>query len=343
VNIVIFKLSPLGDTVMMLPVVQTLRRLHPDWRITVFATPATAALFRDTVRGDDLVVMNSVALKRCWRRPWQLWSWWRRVRGLRPDAVFLSYDQSSVARFLARASGARVRLGGAGSAIRWQGGLTHTLGRNPAHSLAEWDWAMAGVMMRELGHDWPDSPPPPVLGPAMASKKSRGRPRVVIHAGASREYQRWLPERFAALAKALARDCDVVWIERAEVSVAAPAGSEVFPPGDLDSLVRLFAGADLFVGNHSGAFHLAAALGKSCVVIAGPSPLACDPAWHRGRHHILRAPGLACLPCEQLSVTVDVCRNFSAPMACMKHWSVEAVETVCRDALRSSTGGAAPP
>jgi ADP-heptose:LPS heptosyltransferase len=177
----------------------------------------------------------------------------------------------------------------------------------------------------------------------VATKRLRGRPRVVIHAGASREYQRWLPERFAALAQELARDCDVTWIAREEVSIAAPAGVEVFPPSDLGALVCLFAGVDLFVGNHSGAFHLAAALGKKCVVIAGPSPLPCDPPWHRERHRILRAPGLACLPCEQLNVTVDVCRNFSTPMACMKHWSADAVAAVCRDALRASAGDTAPP
>ena len=340
-NIIVFKLAPLGDTVMLLPVVQTLRRLHPDWRVTVFATPATAEIFRETVPSADLIVVESVELKRSWRRPWRFWSWWRRIRGLRPDAVLLSYDQSSVARFLAGASGARVRAGGAGSAIRWQGGLTHSLGKNPAHSLAEWDWAIAGAMMAALSQPWPDLPPPPVLAPASRRKGSSGRPRVVIHAGASREYQRWLPDRFTALAQALARDCDVVWVAREEVSVAAPAGIEVFPPAGLDSLVRLFAGVDLFVGNHSGAFHLAAALGIKCVVIAGPSPLACDPPWHREHHRILRAPGLACLPCEQLSVTVDICRNFATPMACMKHWRVEAVEMVCRDALRASAGGTA--
>ena len=333
-NVVIFKLSPLGDTVMMLPVVQTIRRRHPDWRVAIFVTPATAELFRDTVPASDLIVLESAQRQRCWRRPWQLLSWWWRVRRLRPDAVFLSYDQSSVARFIAGQSGARVRVGGAGSVVRWSAGLTHTIEKSPAHTLAEWDWAMARAMMNAFGENWPGALPPPAFAVNPEQKFPNARPRILIHAGASRDYQRWLPDRFAALATGLARDCDVVWIDRAEVTVPAPAGVTVATPAGLKDFLLQVAGVDLFVGNHSGAYHLAAALGRACVVVAGPSPFFCDPPWHRERHQILRAPGLACLPCDQLTVSAGQCHNAAQPMACMKHWSVEAVAAVCRDRLK---------
>jgi ADP-heptose:LPS heptosyltransferase len=341
-NIVIFKLSPLGDTVMMLPVVQALRRLHPDWRITVFTTPLTAKLYREAVPPENVIVIDRAALQRCWLRPWRLARWWWRLWRLRPDAAWLSFDQSSVARFLAATTGARVRAAGAGSAVRWQRGMTHIVPRSPAHSIAEWDWSIARTMMAALGEGWPDAPTPPTWPSTIASQPRNGRARVLIHAGASREYQRWFPERFAALATALARDCEVLWIDRPDVTLAAPAGTRSLAPADAEELLRLTADADLFVGNHSGPFHLAAALGRPCIVFAGPTNFFCDPPWFRERRRILRAPELACLPCDQPLIAASVCRNTAAPMACMRHWSVETVESICRDWLSAAPRAGSP-
>src|SRR5688572_1815583 len=130
-NVVAFKLSPLGDTVMFLPVAQAIRRAHPDWQLTVFATPAAAPLFDGTIAPANLIVMETETLRRAWRRPWGLLGHLRRVRELRPEAVLLSYDQPSVARFLASRSGAGVRIAGAGSVVRWQRGVTHTVTKKP--------------------------------------------------------------------------------------------------------------------------------------------------------------------------------------------------------------------
>lgn len=340
-NLVIFKLCPLGDTVMFLPVVQTLRRLQPTWRITVLANPAMAPLYRDIVPQENLLLVERSRLQRSWRRPWQLLSWWRWLRRQKPHAVLLSFDQSSVARILAATSGARIRVGGAGAVIRWQGGLTHTVEKAAGHTLAEWDWSMAGVMMQSLGHDWPASPPPPVLPVPVSSRPVAHRPQVVVHAGASREYQRWLPERFAALATALAGDCDVVWIENS--GIPAPNGTRAAKCSTLDDLLRIIADSDLFVGNQSGPFHLAAALGRPCVVPTGPTSPECDPPWHRDRLSLLRAPGLACLPCDHLMRAANQCQNLASPMACMKHWDVETVVAVCRDWLKRGIAPAPSP
>lgn len=336
-NIVAFKLSPLGDTVMFLPVVQAVRREHPDWRVTVFVTPTAAPLLRGTIPSKDIVVMETEQLRRAWRRPWQLVRAWWNLRWLRPDAVLLSYDQPSVARFLAATSGARVRVAGAGAAIHWQGGATHIVKKAPAHSLARWDWEMGRQMMTAFEQPWAEKPPAPLLPISpVASSPPRRRPRVIVHPGASRPYQRWQPERFAALAAALVADHEVIWIVRPEVVVEAPPGVRCAAPADVGEFLQLAVTADLFIGNHSGAFHLSAALGLPCVIIAGPSPFFCDPPWHAECRRILRAPDLPCLPCDRLTVSAGCCRNLTAPMACMVHWSVETVAAACRDTLRAS-------
>jgi ADP-heptose:LPS heptosyltransferase len=340
VNILIFKLSPVGDTVMFLPVVQTLRRLYPDARITVFTTPASAALFRDSVPAGDLIQIESETLKRCWRRPWQLLKWCGFVRRIRPDAVLLSLDQSSVARFLGWISGARIRAGGDHTVVRWRGGLTHTVPKEAAQTLAEWDWSIARAMMTALGRTWPQELHAPTMPVRSAALPRSGARRVVIHAGGSTEYRRWLPDRFAALASALARDCEVVWIEHSTISLPAPSGVRVVAPRSLEELIEVIADSDLFVGNHSGPFHLAAALGRPCVVLAGATITACDPPWNIERFQVLRAPGLACLPCDRFMQAANACQNSADPMACMKYWKVETVEAICRDRLdRATTRG----
>jgi ADP-heptose:LPS heptosyltransferase len=333
VNLLVFKVGALGDTVVFLPVVQTLRRLHPDWRITVVASPTGAPLYHGTIPPGDLIAVERGALKSAGRRPWRLFGWWRRVRRLRPDAVLLSWDQSSVARFLGATSGAGIRVGGADSVVRLRGGLTHTVAKDPAHSVAEWEWAMAGTLMDALGQPWAATPPAPVLPVPPATPPRAGRPSVVVHAGGSREYTRWSAERFAALARSLSADCDVVWIDLPEFSAPAPSTARVVRSPGLDELIRLLTGADLFVGNHSGPFHLAAALKCPCVIPTGPTFPAYDPPWHRERIRLLRATGVACMPCDRLTQGADVCRNTATPMACLDYWSVEVVASACRDLL----------
>jgi heptosyltransferase-1 len=332
-NILVFKLSPIGDTVMFLPVVQELRRLRPQWRVTVCTTPACAGLYRPFLDPADIWVEDRDRLRRSWRRPGALLAWLGRVRRLKPDAVLLSFDQSSMARILAAASGAGVRIGGAGSAVRWRRGLTHEVAIRPGHTIAGWEWEMARILADKAGLAWPEGPPPPRLPPSGPAPR-RDRPRVVIHSGASRAYQLWSHERFVQLAERLAVDCDVTWIRLAGGVQPAPGppvkGAE---PADIVEFAALAGSSDLFVGNHSGPFHLASAAGTPCVVVTGPTLPVCDPPWSAGRDTILRMPGLACLPCDKLVVSPNKCTNLQTPMACMDHWTAEAVEKVCRNVL----------
>ena len=328
-HILAFKLSPLGDTVMFLPVIQELRRRFPDWRITVFTTPANAELWNGTLPAEQVVPVGRAELQRSWRRPWQLLRWWRFVRRLNADAVLLSFDQSSVARFLAGTSRARIRVAGTGAVVKFKLGVTHEIARRPRETIAEWEWSMAAAMVDALGNAWPSGPIPPPHLPRSGSALSRERPLVVIHSGASREYQRWFPDRFVELAARLATRFEVIWIQRPEITVALPPGVRAWESLRLAELVGLLDQADLFVGCHSGPFHLAAAVGCPCVIIAGPSHVACDPAWNLDRLRILRAANVPCLPCDRMPVASNRCTNLEQPMACMSAWNVAAVEQAC--------------
>ena len=65
-NVVIFKLNHLGDNVVFLPVVQTLRARFPDWRLTVITSPGEAPLYEGSA---DAVWTNpKLRFDKCWRR-----------------------------------------------------------------------------------------------------------------------------------------------------------------------------------------------------------------------------------------------------------------------------------
>ncbi len=106
-------------------------------------------------------------------------------------------------------------------------------------------------------------------------------------------------------------------------------------PGDLPALVTLLAGADLFLGNNSGPMHVANALGRRGVVVSGPTDHGWDPYWHCERWRVLRHSALPCVPCEwnaQFRLIRD-CALTHDRLACLRHWTVDTVETACRDTL----------
>ncbi|MEY2880575.1 MAG: hypothetical protein RLZZ15_2955 [Verrucomicrobiota bacterium] len=334
-HLAIFKVNHLGDNVVFLPVVQALRRLRPDWRLTVVTAPHVADLYAAAVPRERLITVRPDDLKRAWRRPWIFLRWVRRLRAQRFDAALVSYDQTSVAHGLARLAGGRVRVGAAGLRIRLRGTLTREIAVQSEWSVARWNWETARALVADLGGaaDWPADPPAPDLGHLTGGVARDGR-RVVIHAGSNWDYTRWPLARFAELAARLAAERDVVWIDAPETRGAALASRvRRQAAGDLRALAELLASAGLFIGNNSGPMHIANAIGTPSVIVCGPSSPMWDPAWRAENTRLLRTPGLVCLPCDRGVFAAMRCGNAAEPHACMARWSVDAVEAECRAAL----------
>ena len=335
-KILLFKVNHLGDNLVFLPVVQTLRERHPDWQLTVVTTPAEAVLYRDALEPERIWARQTKpAYDRCWRRPWELAAWWRRIRRLRPDACLVSYDQGNVSHLLAKYSGAGVRIGGNLSFIRLRHSLTHEVPKTATHQhVVDWNWAMARTLVRAAGGtDWPEVVPAPRLE-HLAPAPNAPRTRVVIHAGARDALRQWPLERMAELAGRLARTHSVDWIERPETHAPhLPASVQRVPTTTLAELVTVLRRAGLYVGNNSGPMHFAAAIGTPCVVISGPTSYGWDPYWFPDRHTVLRMLGLACQPCERNEHGVTTCANLATPRICLQHWTVDAVEAACRRTL----------
>ena len=117
---------------------------------------------------------------------------------------------------------------------------------------------------------------------------------VLVHPGAASPARRWPAERFAEVAKALARDGHPVVVtagpgeQAAAGAVAAEAAVELAHGMDLLELVALVADAPLLVCGDTGLGHVATATGTPSVLLFGPSsPSSWGPPPGRSRHRVL--------------------------------------------------------
>jgi ADP-heptose:LPS heptosyltransferase len=336
-KVVVFKLNSLGDNVVFVPCVQAMRRWCPDWHVVLVTTPSESELYRGPLGPQEMIICPKPRFNKAYRRPWELARWIWRIRRIRPDACLIAYDQSNVAHFVARLSGARVRVGGNLERIRVARSLTVDVPIPGDRSPALWSWMMARELARAFGRDgpWPEAPPRPDLthlGPG-APRGAGGRQRVVVHSGSGRVLNQWSRERFASVASSLSRDFEVVWVMHGAADGPAPGGTVAAPVDSIAGLAGWLAGADLFLGNNSGPMHVANALGCPGVAVTGPSATGWDPFWDRDQWTVLRHPDLACVPCDRTTVAVEGCANLASPMACLKYWTEDKVEAACRSRL----------
>lgn len=336
-RVVLFKVNHFGDNIVFLPVVQELRRRFPAWEMTLITAEAERPLYAGTLPTERIWTAPSrVTFNHSWRRPWQFMHWLRRLRRENPEACLLSYDQGNAAHLLAWSSGAKVRIGAHMPFVHFRGSITTNVPKTDTGKIVDWNWAMGRTLAQAGGCDeWPDAPPAPDLAHLLNEAPRRSGDLVVIHAGARAQIRRWGKERMALVAQQLlTAGYRVAWVDRPDTQVENldPHVQRV-ACDSLSGLAALLSSASLFLCNNSGPMHLANALGTPLVVVSGPSSYDWDPYWYCERNLVLRMPGLPCIACEDSGTGTEHCINTATPLACMHHWSVEAVTRACRDQL----------
>jgi ADP-heptose:LPS heptosyltransferase len=341
VNLVVLKVNHLGDNVVFVPAIQSLRRLFPDWHITLLTTPNEASLYGGPLGPQEVLVCPKGRFDKSYRTPWVLARWIWTVRGKRPDACLVSFDQGNAAHAVARFSGARVRVGANLDHVRVPRSLTELVSIPEDGRPVTWNWEMARAVARAIRPQevLPPKPPAPDLRHLLSqdSAKRGNRRRIVVHAGAGGALNQWGHERFAAVARSLSSEYEVIWIRHGTIG-PSPEGAVDTPVNELGELARWLAGADLFLGNNSGPMHLANALGCPGVCVSGPSAGGWDPYWYPERWTILRHPNLYCAPCERIDRSVNRCANLANPMACLDFWTHDTVLRACRERLERNGG-----
>jgi ADP-heptose:LPS heptosyltransferase len=170
-----------------------------------------------------------------------------------------------------------------------------------------------------------------VLGDVGTPNAKRRTPNakraIVIHAGATKDFQRWPSENFVNLANCLCKDHQIYWIRNMIPNVIGlDSAVQMVDTRSIADLVTVLAGARLFIGNNSGPFQIASALGIPSLIINGPSSRCWDPFWFPERIRMLRDESVPCVPCEAYYAQ---CRN-PRRMQCMDKWTVAAVEREAR-------------
>ncbi len=136
--------------------------------------------------------------------------------------------------------------------------------------------------------------------------RSAGQEIVAIHPGSGSERKCWPPQKYEALIKHLAEENSAPLIilgpadERLVgrmTTLGAELGCPVVNTPPLRQLAALLAKCDAYVGNDSGVTHLAAATGIPTIAIFGPT----DPeVWApRGANVKLVTHRTACSPCSR--------------------------------------------
>ena len=269
-RILVIRLGALGDFVLSFPAFAAIRAQHPGARITLLTTAPFASVGR-LAPWFDAVEVDARP------RVWDLAGLWRLRRALRGHD--LVYDLQT-----SRRSSRYFRLAGrpAWSGVAAGCSLPHAdPGRDALHTIERQQGQLRDAGLEACGADWPE------LGWLVAAGRALALPSgyAVLVPGAAphRPGKRWPAGRFAQLGGVLAaRGMAPVVVGGtgdaalgAEVVAGCAGAVDLVGRTDLPGLAAVLAGAAVVVGNDTGPMHLAAALGRRCVVLfSGES----DPA-----------------------------------------------------------------
>jgi len=308
------KLWGLGNLVMIVPVLEALRRGAPGVEIDFLTLEANRELLARSGVVDRVVgfeVRSHVALLR------SLWAALRTLRARRYDLV-LDFEQfAKLSAILAYASGAPRRIGFDTDGQR-RGALFTT---RVAYADGEHMRQIFLRLLRPLGAEPRLRAPGFAIDPAERARVAEllaaggvGReafPLVAIHLGSGPSstgvpLKRWPVASFASLADALAlrHGASLVFTGQGEEEreLVRDARSRMQQPSIdacgklvLGELLALLEGCHFVVSNDTSVMHLAAAVGTPVAALFGPtSPREYGP-WHAG--DLVFWKGLPCSPC----------------------------------------------
>ena len=284
----------LGDAVMSIPALREIRGAFPEWEITLLARPWVADLYAREDFCDHIVHYENNGRHQGLLGKWTLSS---QLRQTRFDCAVLlqnAFDAALVA-WLARIPR---RIGYARDArglLLTQAVAVPAKGQLPAH---ERFYYLELLRRAGLIEHLPDCPDVRLSGASRAAesgweqwkrRKLAAKRWIGVSPGAAYGgAKRWLPERFAEAATALASELDAdiaVFGSQAEAEVcgriADLAGSQAHNLAGTTSLaefIDLAATCTVYLTNDSGPMHVAAASGFR------PSRYSVPPiTWERGR------------------------------------------------------------
>jgi len=277
-----------GDAIMALPALRAVRSRFPEAEISILARPYVADIYREQEICNQLMAYDSQAKYAGILGRERLAA---ELRAQKFDVALLLQNAFDAA-WLAWRAGIPDRIGYArdGRGIL----LTKPMCVPKAGEIPPHEKFYYLELLRRVG--WIDSLPDESFIPLNVSESGRRRAeeflaqfgaranskRIAIGAGASYGSAKcWPPSRFAELANRLQSESDadiILFGTAAEAAVTRAISAELRrPPIDLTEktsiadLPALLSQCHLFIGNDSGAMHVAAGVGLPVVAVFGPT------------------------------------------------------------------------
>lgn len=363
-NILVVKLADLGDLLTATPALRALRTRFPAARITALVTGHTVSL----LDGNDAVDATIEFPKVAFDHPREL---------ITPAAIpkilaatrlgvqlaVAQYDVVILLHHLITSWGrAKYRALLAATRAPIRVGLDNGTGRFLTHAVLDEGFGgrhevdyqldvvgLLGARIEEPRMELPLTADELRDGSRFWERVSLDPHRTaVVHpgSGAFSLARRWSPERFGAVADALAaHGLSVVLVEGpSEVGLASQVQRHMSSSAAvLDdasgprALAATLSGARLFVGNDSGVMHLAAAVGVPTVGVFGLTNHRAWGPYPPSEHRVVRLD-LPCSPCcyrGQSLGTPEGC----PPRTCLENLEPGLVAAAARDLIQSRPGG----
>jgi lipopolysaccharide heptosyltransferase I len=347
-NILLIRLSALGDVIHCLPALDALRRHFPQARISWAVEETAAGLLEGHPQLNEVIILPRRAWAASLKNPlkWPALSvgvakFFSRLRKRRFDLA-IDFQGNLRSGLVNGLSGAKVRLARGPSHAKEGSHIFATHHHAPPVRIHRVERALS--MVQSLGVDISNAKGIVPVDPQARETVSRWLQEiggnksarlVAIHPGTSKfgTLKKWDTEKYRALAERLVREDGAFVVltwgtedERLECeAIAKGAGIHVAPRFTLKELVALLEKAALFIGADTGPLHIAAALGTRVVGIYGPK----DPVIYGpyGEGHTVVRSGEPCSPC-----TLRRCEE----MRCMKKIAAEDVHLAAKEILSSS-------
>lgn len=296
-NILLIRPGGIGDAVLLIPVIDHLRKVYPDACIELLAEQRNAGTFA-LCRGVDNVLYYD--------KPRELWALLRR----KYDVVIDSEQWHRLSAIVARMIRSRVKIGYATNERKRL--FTHPVDYSHEH----YELKSFFELLAPLAIDPPATTATPFLSVPEKSRASADlllgtlseQPFVAIFPGASIAERRWGASKFSDLTCRLMEAGHPVVVvggrEDVEEGDAIVEGSGALNLAGKSSLMEtagILKRAQLLVSGDSGVLHIGVGLGVPTVSLFGPG--IADKWAPRGNRHIVLNHRLPCSPCTRFGTT----------------------------------------
>lgn len=270
-NVCVIQTAFLGDCVLTLPLLKTIKSILKNPKITVVSRPEMAGIFKNSGQTDEIIIDEKKTSKFFFPEFLKIL---KLLKSRRFDMAIIPHRslRSALLAYLARIP---VRIGFDSSAgsmfltrkipFSW---LLHDLERNLTLALPVTERVQASFP--EFTQNQPDKFHLPC------------RPIIGVNPGSVWNTKRWLPERYAKLIMNLAQKYktkiviiggknELDWNKRIESLAGTDNCINLTGNTDMEELMAVIKKTDIFITNDSGPMHIAIAMNVPTIAIFGPT------------------------------------------------------------------------